>query len=210
MNTNHENKKMVMFDFDGVLANTLEYSYQIHKVKNAGFTWERFQSYSDGNFHDGYEKAVADGEHIPADDFYGEYSKHLEKITTHDILHDAVLSLATKYTLVVVSSTSSIYIKNYLNKENLLECFSEIFGADVHKSKVIKIKSLLEKYNLVSRDAVFVTDSLGDIKEANDCGVLSVGVTWGIHSKEALQKGNPATIVDDPQDLAGAIENVLK
>ena len=131
MNMNPENKKMVMFDFDGVLANTLEYSYQIHKVKNLGLTWERFQSYSDGNFHDGYEKAVADGEHIPADDFYGEYSKHLEKIATHDILHDTVLYLSTKYILVRVSSTSSIYIKNYLDKENLLGCFSDIFGADI-------------------------------------------------------------------------------
>ena len=51
---------------------------------------------------------------------------------------------------------------------------------------------------------------MGDIIEAEKCGVRSIGVTWGLHGRETLEKGNPVTIIDDPRDLENAINNVLK
>lgn len=207
---NPQNKKLVMFDFDGVLVNTIEISYQIHKIKNKDLTWERFQSFHDGNFLDGIGKAIKEGLHVVSDDFYGQYKKKLDLLTIHDILHDAILHLATYYNLIMISSTRSSLIMEFISKENLSGCFSEILGQDIHSSKIVKIKSMLDKYKLLPSDAVFITDTLGDIKEANECGVISIGVTWGAHSRETLQKGSPAVIIDDPQDLVSAIENVLK
>jgi phosphoglycolate phosphatase len=202
--------KLIIFDFDGVLVNTLELSYNIHTIKNKNFTWKHFQDYSLGNFWEGYDKAVKDGKHIPADDFPGDYKKGLEVLTIEDILHDSILSLATNYKLVIVSSTDGSYINNFLIKENLNGCFSDILGYNIHKSKISKIKMILEKYNLSPDDAVFITDTLGDIKEANECKVKSIAVTWGLHDKIILEKGNPVKIIDNPQDLIEVIENVLK
>ena len=207
---NQKNKKLVIFDFDGVLINTLDFSYKIHKVKNPHFTWERFQSYSDGNFHDGYNNAVKNGEHIQPDDFHGKYKDELIPLTIQEVLRTTIISISNNYTLAVVSSSMGSVIKDFLSKENLNEYFLDILGFDIHTSKVIKIKSLLEKHNLSSNEAVLITDTLGDILEANECNVASIGVTWGLHNKEKLQKGNPAIIVDDPQDLVRAIENVVK
>lgn len=205
-----KNKKVILFDFDGVLVNTLEFSYKIHKRKNPNFTWERFQSYSDGNFHDGYTKAVESGEHIPTDDFPKQYKDELVHITIHDILHDAVLSLATNYNIAIISSTTSNVIKDFITQENLNGCFTDVLGMDVHTSKVVKIKSIIEKYNILQNEAVLITDTLGDIKEANECGIPSIGVTWGLHDRKTLEKGNPVTIIENPADLEGAIRNVLK
>ncbi len=202
--------KLIIFDFDGVLANTIEFSYKIHTIKNKNLTFKQFQEYSTGNFHEGYEKAVKEGRHIPPDDFYGDYKKGLDVLTIEDILHDSILSLATNYRLMIISSTSSSYINDFLIKENLDGCFSDILGEDIHRSKIIKIRTALLKYNLSSNDAVFVTDTLGDIKEANECGVKSIGVTWGLHDKLILERGNPVRIINNPQDLVGTIENVLK
>jgi phosphoglycolate phosphatase len=202
--------KAILFDFDGVLANTIELSFKIHTVKNKNLTLEHFQNYSTGNFYDGYDKAVKEGKHIPADDFYGEYKKGLDILTIHEILHDAVMALSQNYKLVIISSTDSSYIKDFLIKEKLVELFTDVLGADVHRSKTHKIKTILEKYNLSPLDVVFITDTLGDIKEANECSVPSIGVTWGLHDKSILEKGNPVKIIDNPQDLSTAIEDVLK
>jgi phosphoglycolate phosphatase len=207
---NHKDKKLVIFDFDGVLANTIEFSYKLHKDINKGLTWEKFSSFSYGNFHEGMGKAVKEEGHKIPENFREEYEKKLLTLSTEDILHDTVLKLADKYKLSVVSSTTSEYVKKFLQQENLLECFSDILGADIHTSKVIKTNSLLEKYHLNGSDAVYITDTLGDIKEARECGVVSIAVLWGHHTKETLSKGNPVTIVENPQDLIGAIENVLK
>jgi phosphoglycolate phosphatase-like HAD superfamily hydrolase len=204
------NKKLVMFDFDGVLVNTTEMSYQIHKIKNKDLTWERFQEYASGNIFTGLFKAIEEGRHIPSDDFAGEYKKRLAMFTIHDIMHEVILSLAVKYRLVIISSTFSSSIIEFLKRENISECFSDVLGCDTHMSKVIKIKLMLEKYSVLPRDSVFITDTLGDIKEAHECVVPSIGVTWGLHTKEMLEKGNPTAVIDDPIILVPTIENVLK
>ena len=200
--------KLILFDFDGVLANTEEICYQIHAVKNKDLTWKRFQEYSLGNFHEIYGKAVKEGLHIEPDDFFGSYKKALEVITIHDILHDSILSLATDYRLAIISSADSSYINDFLAREDLLKCFSDVLGADIHRSKIFKIRSVLGKYNLTPENAVFITDTLGDIKEANECGVQSIGVTWGLHDRSILEKGKPLKIIDNPQDLVKAVKEI--
>lgn len=202
-------KKLVMFDFDGVLANTIEYSYRIHKNVNPDFSWESFQALSNGNFLDGYDNALAKGEHVHPEDFHEQYRSNLDKINIHEALSESLKILSEKYILVIVSSTRSNYIKDFLDKENTQGFFSDIYGADIHSSKVVKIKMILEKYKTLPNDCIFVTDTLGDIKEASECGIESVAVTWGLHSSEHMEKGNPVAIIGDPSDLTSVIEKFL-
>ena len=82
-------------------------------------------------------------------------------------------------------------------------------GNDVHASKTVKNKMLLEKYALSPADAVFITDTLGDIREATECGIPAIGVLWGWHDRETLERGSPAAIVEDPAMLYEAIKKVL-
>src|ERR1035437_2925715 len=163
MNTSQKNKKLVMFDFDGVLVNTLEFCYRLHKDANKGLTWEKFSSFSNGNFHEGMGKAINEDGHIRPKDFDEKYEQNLLTLTIHDILHEAILSMADSYRLAVVSSITSGYIQEFLIQENSLECFSEILGSDMNKSKVYKIKSLIDKYSYTKDEAVYITDTLGDI-----------------------------------------------
>lgn len=86
-------KKLVIFDFDGVLANTLEFAFEIHKEKNPNFTWKQFQDFSNGSFVDGIKDAVDKGLHTTPVDFKEKYQEELKKINIHDALHDVVLSL---------------------------------------------------------------------------------------------------------------------
>ena len=205
-----QNKKLVIFDFDGVLVNTLDFSFDLHKKDNPNFTWEKFQDFSNGNFIDGVKNAVDGESHIIPSNFYEKYEEEIDKIDINDILHKTILSLSKDYQIAIVSSTRSSTISDFLVKENLRYCFSDILGSDVHKNKTIKINNLLKKYNILLKNVVFITDSLGDILEGNKCGVSSIGVIWGIHSRKTLEKGSPVAIIDDPRDLFNSIKNVLK
>ena len=206
---NLENKKLVIFDFDGVLANTEECSYKIHKNINGDLTWERFQSFADGNFHEIMEKAVEEGYLIPTN-YYDLYNDHLLTINIHDILKETILQLKNTYRLAIVSSTRSSNIADFLEKEKVLNYFDDILGHDIHASKVIKINNLLQKYNVEPGNTVLITDSLGDILEANECNVRSVAVTWGLHTRKTLEKGNPAIIIDEPSILLKTVSDMLK
>jgi len=203
------NKKLVIFDFDGVLANTLPFCFIIHKKNNPDFTWEKLREICMGNFLDGMKKEINDNNHKVPDTFYDDYTNEISKIGIQTELRSLLKILHEKYLIVIVSSTPSNLIRDFLKKENIEQYFSEILGSDFHHNKTLKINSCLEKYGVEAKDAIFITDTLGDIKEANDCHVSSIGVTWGLHDRETLERGNPIKILDNPKDLLKEIEDVL-
>ncbi len=120
-------------------------------------------------------------------------------------LKDVVRELSASFSLAIVSSTPSPAIAEILEKEGLRECFTEILGADVHTSKVIKIQSLLDSYHCAPEKTVLITDTTGDIGEARAAGVASIAVSWGFHGKDKLQKANPYAVVDTVPELLGSI-----
>ena len=203
-------KKLVIFDFDGVLADTIRFCYKIHKDINASLTWEKFQGFSDGNFIEGIRKSVEEESYIIPKNFYEFYEKNLYTINIHENLRAVVLRLKNQYNLSIISSTNGSYISNFLKKEKALGYFGDILGSDAHMSKVVKINTLLEKYKIKPKDAVFITDTTGDIMEARKCGVQSITVAWGLHSKDALLREKPFALVNTPQELEEKIEEFLK
>lgn len=202
-------KKLVIFDFDGVLANTIERSFEIHQEKNPSLTWQKFRDFSNGNFLDGMGQAVKAGHYVIPEDFFVHYDKHMDNNEMSQVLRNTVIELSKHYILSIISSSHDGSIKRFLKKENTEGCFSDVFGLVVHNSKVVKIKMLLEKYQVNPVDAVFITDSLGDIREASECGVPAIAVLWGLHERETLEKGNPARILETPDLLLNTIKEVL-
>lgn len=206
-----EYKKLVMFDFDGVLINTQHFWYKLHLSANEGLTWEKFLDMSNGNFIDKQNELLESGEYNWPKDYEETYDNALHhEFTIEDILHDTILYLSDHYQMAVVSSASNKILKKFLKKENLDGCFDDILGYEDHSSKVIKINGLLKKYNIDKTDAVIITDTLGDVREANEAGVYSIGVLWGLHTEDILKQGNPIKIIADPNELLVAIKDVLK
>lgn len=69
---------------------------------------------------------------------------------------------------------------------------------------------LYENYNADSANYLFVTDTLGDIREAEKCNIKSIAVAWGYHPVTTLEKGNPIAIVQTPKELVEAIRTSFK
>jgi len=66
---------------------------------------------------------------------------------------------------------------------------------------------VLREYKAKPEDCVFITDTLGDMREAARCGVWSIGVTWGFHERERLEKGNFFAIVDKIEELSLTVQS---
>lgn len=66
------------------------------------------------------------------------------------------------------------------------------------------------KYGVNSSNCVFITDTLGDLREASHTGVKAIAVDWGFHSRETLLKGEPFAIIDKPEELESAVSNIFQ
>jgi len=68
---------------------------------------------------------------------------------------------------------------------------------------------ILDKYRINPHETLIITDTAGDIKEANDVGVRSIGVIWGVHDEDKLAQVNPHFVAKEPSELISGIKAVL-
>lgn len=202
-------KKLLLFDFDGVVVNTLDMILGVMKDTGQETTREEYVRHFRGNFYKNLEKANA-RPYAKADQdlFFGLYSQRLLELEPVTGILSTIMALHATHTLVIVSSTLTNPIKAYLAKHEVDHYFKAIYGADVHKDKVEKIKLALQDFSCAPHETVFISDTLGDILDAHKAGVDSMAVTWGFHDPAELAEGNPTAIVTTPDELLKTIQNM--
>lgn len=205
-------KKLVLFDFDGVLVDSFELAYEISQsFVDVNISREEYRAFFNGNVYDSAPSHDKKEERLQADDpWFVPYKAGLMKLEPVEGIAETLAALHQDgYILSVVSSSLNAPILDYVKKHGLDHYFDDILGADVHKSKVVKIQQTLAKHQATASDAVFITDTLGDMREAEKAAVESIGVSWGFHDIEHLSRGNPLNIVRHPSDLIQAIKQAF-
>ena len=110
--------------------------------------------------------------------------------------------------LFIISSSSQRNIKELLSHENLNKYFDEILGPRASTSKTEKIQMILDEHDLEPKQCVLITDTLGDLKEAEEANINKIGVTWGFHKESTLEEGDPDIIVQDLNHLSDVVEEI--
>lgn len=198
-------QKFVLFDFDGVIADSFEISFEVAQMMHPHLTEDQYKRMWDGSIF-GKEKEFACTPECRDQDFYTEYSPRSEKVSLIDGAAEFVRDLASRYTLVVISSSITIDVMKIAERTGIDRYFSDVMGKDVHTSKIEKINTILDRYEARTDDCVFVTDTLGDMLEAQKAGVDAIGVAWGYQYRSSLERGKPFRIVDEPQELCRAVD----
>lgn len=202
-------KNFLLFDFDGVIANTFAQAFGVNKMICPHITEDDYRKYYEGNINDWRKVEKIHTDKCRNDIvFFDEYLPKMKKhATIFPDMKDVVSNLAKSYNLIIISSTTTAPICEFLEKHGIREHFHGVMGNDVHKSKVEKIKMVLSKHKICSKDCVFITDTLGDIKEAGHHNMDAICVSWGYHGKETLARGNPFRIVHEPKHLLTAVSD---
>jgi len=63
------------------------------------------------------------------------------------------------------------------------------------------LHSILAELDVAPHEAIMIGDTSHDLKMAQNAGVDSVGVTYGVHSKQILEQYNPKAVVNSLADL---------
>lgn len=66
---------------------------------------------------------------------------------------------------------------------------------------------LLEELNVSANEVVMIGDTVHDLKMAQQAGIDSIGVTYGVHNREELMEFSPVTIVDSIKELQATLLN---
>ncbi len=208
-NRKNTRKKFIFFDFDGVIIDSFTVSFELYKslYGSENFSEKIFRQL----FKDNIYKSISQNNiKFNEKKFFRLYTSRILRLEAVPGIPDVLKKLSKQYELLVISSTFSNPIKKWLKKERLISCFSVILGADAGKNKTEKLKLFLQNQKIKPDNCLFITDTLGDLLEANKIKIKSLAVLWGFHNKQTLQKGKPFGYLKKPNELLLFINNYWK
>lgn len=202
------NQKIIIFDMDGVLFDSMEIAQKYFVMKHPGVTPEMYKEMYTGNYHEESEKYLsfklseADEKKLEDQTTYAEAKS---KANIFPGIKDLLLELKEVGFLLVLNT--SAFIKTtmpLLEKNSIKDLFDFIATAETSKSKVEKFNLISKKFGVDKNNIIFVTDSLGDVKEADVAKIPTIAVTWGIHDRSYFNpkiNNNLIAIVDSVSEL---------
>jgi phosphoglycolate phosphatase len=202
---------LIIFDFDGVLADTLHDLIRFGQevCDELGIehvvTKEDLSSLETMSFASFGRACEVPDELV--DEFVQKCLKRFaEKKSPPAIFNgliNIVRNLAINNTLAIITTNSSQNVHAFLIEHGLDKCVQAVYGIDISGSKAQKISIARNRFSAdVKKESVFmVGDSLSDIHAAKEASVTSVAVTWGHQSVEHLLQGNPDHVIHVPQDV---------
>ena len=207
---------LILFDFDGVLADTLNDLIQFgqevcdelgiqHVVNKEDLSNLEIMSFAS------FGRACEVPEPLVEEFVQRCLKRFAEKKSPPAIfngLGNIVRKLAINNTLVIITTNSSQNVNAFLVEHGLDDCIHAVYGIDTPGSKEQKISTARDRFSAdTKRESVFmIGDSLSDINAAKEASVTSIAVTWGHQSLEQLLRGSPDHVVRSPHELVDVIE----
>ena len=216
-------KKLVIFDLDGTLLNTIEDLGQAanYALERNGYATHSMASYPYfvGN---GVRRLVT--RVLPEDarddetvdrvlgDFLEHYDEHCTDFTKHyngmpellQDLHDLGVTVAVasnKYQKAVDK-----IIGHFFPDVNFIAVEGHREGVNVKPDPSV-IFAILAKAGVSKADTLYVGDSGVDMETARRACIDSVGVTWGFRNKKELVEYHANVIVNNPVEILSVVEN---
>ena len=138
---------------------------------------------------------------------YREYQMehHDRLIHCYDEVVDTVAELRGRgHELAIVTSKSEYLSLRALTQVGLARLIDTIVGCDAstrHKPDPEPVRIALHRLDCAPTDAIFVGDSIHDIRAGNAAGVRSAAALWGPFDRPDLEPGNPSTWLERISDL---------
>lgn len=219
-------KKIVIFDLDGTLINTLEdlknsTNYALSCLNYPTKTIDEICQFVGNGVAKLIERAIPDGKDNPdfqqcLETFKNHYSKNMyNKTAPYNKIPQMLKTLKQKgYITAVVSNKFDMAVKELCSKyfPDLID-----FAAGENEACGIRKKpapdtvlKVLEKFNLTNNEAIYVGDSDVDIMTAKNSRMPCISVTWGFRNREFLIKHDAEIIIDSPDEIIDILENRLK
>lgn len=203
--------KLIIFDFDGTIANTIEVGIPIFNEFARKYKFRELKDIKE-------VREVTLMEFIKTHKisrlrflfylkaFLKRLNKDMEKVKAYNGMDNVIKKLDKDYKLGIISANSKENIKKFLDTNNLSYYFDFIYNYPLLRGKSAVFKKIIKEKKFDKKDLIYIGDEDSDIKAAKKAGIDSIAVVWGMKNKELLRNKKPTFIAEKPEDILSFFE----
>lgn len=204
---------LILFDYDGVIADSFEvyFSEFTHVCATLGFdrinSEEGFLRLFDGNLVAQLVKAGFPIRKLKklAADFKPQIEAATARISPFPGIVEVLETLSDCYPVMIITANTTDVVQHFLDAHRLYN-IKGVLGSDIETSKIKKIRMARKLFPL--HTPYYIGDTKGDMLEARRAGAIPVAAGWGWHNSQRLQTAAPLHILQKKEDLIPFFEFV--
>ncbi len=201
-----KSEHLLMFDFDGVIADSLDIFYEkfVYACNQHGYhlfnDCESFLQLFDGNLFEGMRNSgIKEKDILPVlNSMSKSLNPEIDIISLFPGIIEMLNFLSDLHPVYIITSNVSPVVESILEKNGIKGIY-EVIGSDKEQSKTKKIRNIIEKYPM--HIPFYIGDTKGDMIEARLANARTVGVGWGWHDENKLSEAWPDYIAKDIPEL---------
>ncbi len=201
-------KTLLIFDFDGTIANTLEVAVDIANELSVEFG---FPSITKDEFVELRGKSIPELLRMSGLSWWqlpsvvrrarDHFKSRLAEVPPVSGMPENLDILRQRgYLLGILTSNTQEGVNAFLDMYNL-QLFEFIHAPDSIFGKAKRLREIQKKYRLAEKQMVMIGDEARDIDAAHKADVDAVAVTWGFHTQQLLEGHHPLHLIDHPDRL---------
>ena len=200
-------KKIVIFDFDGTIANTFPIIKEVIKLLASRYGFKTPTEYQLNLFRSKQYQIIIKQLHIPLFKLpfllqagRKEMSLLLYKAKIFPGIKRCIQQLINNhFTVGILTSNTKTNVEKFLNRYHIpiAIIYSEfnLFGKDK------AINKLTKKYQWDKKQIIYIGDEVRDIEACKKAKIDIIAVSWGFNNKILLSKFYPTLIVKHPSEI---------
>ncbi|MEG3897904.1 MULTISPECIES: HAD-IA family hydrolase [unclassified Microcoleus] len=207
--------KVIIFDFDGTLADTIDILLSITNRLSVEFGFKSATKEELAQLSNLTSWQILKYSGISIFKFpllirklKAELHSEIPNIQLFPGIKEVLLELKKLgFQLGIITSNSRENVLETLEINGLQDTFTFIYsGSTFGKHKVIN--RWLKREQINAEEVVYVGDEIRDIDAAKKTGIKVIAVSWGFNSQEALAAQNPDFLIERPQELIEIMSNM--
>ncbi len=210
-------KKIVIFDFDGTLADTLDAIVRITNRLSEEFGYrpthpEKLPQIQNLNSWQIIQQSGISWFKLPVlvQRVKTELKNDLDLIYLFPEIPDALMELKQQsYQLYIITSNSQSNVISVLERYQLINLFNKIYSGITLFGKDRIINKLLFYERISPEQAIYIGDETRDIEAARKSKIKSIAVSWGFNSAQVLAQHYPDRLIHHPQELIPTIDQLM-
>lgn len=216
--SNQNVQPLLIFDFDGTLANTIDTGIAIYNDIAPEYNLKQFGSDDVRELRKLNIRAVLKRMGISkltairlAARIRKEIHSRMDEIDMIPGADQAIRSLhESGFRMGIVSSNSTENIRDFINRFNLDNCFEFIEAGVSLFGKSKRLKQVIKKQEINASQVLYVGDETRDMEAARKTNIGAIGVCWGANERAAMEAEDPDFCIEDPAELAACVDTYFK